>query len=177
MKNEKIDNDIITLYIKGDNRALELIYHNYYSKMKVIAKRYLCNLEDAEDLVNNVLIKLLDMPIEKRLKHFSNINSLSAFFYTLIKNRSLDEIKRKKIPSVCIDNIKQIEYIESETERSLDYKTIGLSNTEMEVFELYLESKKVSEISKMLNKNLNTTKNILQNAKRKVINSYGESVN
>lgn len=172
MANETIDNEIIRLYLEGENSAIELIFAKYYSKFKSISRKYLCNSEDAEDMANNILLKLISTSAESRIKNFSNIKSLSSFFYTYVKFACLDELRKKQLNQISIEQAPQIEEISTDKVKNLEYKSIGLTNCQMEIFELYLEGMKVSEIAKSNNRNLSTVKNILQTAKQKILSHY-----
>lgn len=78
-------------FLKNDNpRAFKLLYELYYDKLCHVAFSYLRNMEDAEEIVQNVFIKVW----EKR----ENIETLtSSYLYTLTKNACLDFIKRPKL--------------------------------------------------------------------------------
>lgn len=85
-------------FCKGDNKALCAIYSAWLPELYLVAFRYVkCNLE-AEDVVADCFEKLLKMPIAKRKQKFivEEIN-LKALLLVMVRNRSLDVIRAKKI--------------------------------------------------------------------------------
>ena len=174
MKNKSLvipENELIAMYITGNNDSLSILYTKYWTLFKAVSKKYLCNEHDAEDLVNTVIEKLLLMPIDKRNKNFSGVKSVSSFFYTIIKNASLDQLRKKKISSVSIDSVDVVEDDVLENKK-LKYKKAGLSSSELFCLEEYLAGKKPKQISIETNRSVSTIKNTLHNAKQKILIYY-----
>jgi RNA polymerase sigma factor (sigma-70 family) len=174
MKNKSLvipENELIEMYIQGNNESLSLLYTKYWTLFKAVSGKYLCNEHDAEDLVHSVIEKLLLMPIDKRNKNFSGVKSVSSFFYTIIKNASLDQLRKKKINCVSIEfiDISEDDVLEN---KKLKYKKAGLSSSELFCLEEYLSGKKPQQISQETSRSVSTIKNTLHNAKQKILIYY-----
>jgi RNA polymerase sigma factor, sigma-70 family len=172
MKIELTEKQLIEMYINGNNESVAIIYKKYWKLFLSVSKKYICNNEDAEDLVHSVIEKLLTTPLDKRIKQFCNINSVPSFFYTIIRNASLDYLRKKKINTINLEQAEEPINIENELIQSLEYSKVGLSKSEIICFEEYLNGNKPQAISIKLNKNLSTVKNTLHNAKQKIIKHY-----
>jgi RNA polymerase sigma factor (sigma-70 family) len=165
------DNELINMYINGNNESLSVLYTKYWSLFKAVSKKYLCNNHDAEDLVHSVIERLLMMPLDKRVKNFYEVKSVSSFFYTVIKNASLDQLRKKKIKCVSLDfvDVSEDEILEN---KRLKYKHAGLSSSELFCLEEYLSGKKPQQISQETSRSVSTIKNTLHNAKQKILIYY-----
>jgi len=175
MRLQKNESELLSMYCNGCNDSLAIIYTNYWKLFKSVSKKYLCN-DDSEDLIHSVIEKLLLMPVEKRMLLFSNVRSIKSFFYVLIKNASLDYIRKRKLDCVNIDFATN--YFEEQNGDSyleLEYKNVGLSETEMKLFEEYINGSKPKNIATEYGKAISTVKNTLNNAKRKILRYYKEN--
>jgi RNA polymerase sigma-70 factor (ECF subfamily) len=97
--------------------VFETIFRLYYDKLFQIAKVYLNNKEDAEEIVQNVFLKLWD-----GLNQLAGINNINGYLFTLTKNACLNFLKHRKIRSNYHSNKEeaiQIQYLRSETESLL----------------------------------------------------------
>ena len=92
MSNEQENIDIISGCKKGDRKAQEKLYKNYYRAMMSICLRYTRNDEDAVEVLNNGFLKVF--------KNIQRYDSKQARLYTWIRtiviNSCLDFIKQKQ---------------------------------------------------------------------------------
>lgn len=92
MSNEKEDIDIISGCRKGDRKAQERLYKNYYRAMMTICLRYTRNDEDAVEVLNNGFLKVF--------KNIQRYDSSQARLYTWIRtiviNSCIDFVKQKQ---------------------------------------------------------------------------------
>ncbi len=96
IENEKL---LLTNAKKGDVEAFEALTSQYWKKIYNIALRMLGNHEDADDLTQDVLIKIF-----KSLRNFREESSFSTWIYRITKNVCIDELrKRKKEKIVSLD--------------------------------------------------------------------------
>lgn len=79
--------------------GVTLLYNVYYNKLFGIAFTFVKNEDASQDIVHNVIYKLLTLDIEK----FPHTNELS-WLYTVVKNQSYDYL-RKNRNDVDFDNI------------------------------------------------------------------------
>ena len=118
------------------------LYKNYYRTIYGISFSILKNKEDSEEVIQNVLIKLLKVDKEK----LPTKNELS-WIYKVVKNASINYIKRQK-KVVSIDDIYYVSKEDTEIEKLLDSDKFnriisGLNNDEKEIVSLKI----ISELS------------------------------
>ena len=101
LDNYKDNNDsttLIELLRKGDKVALETIFRLYYDKLLHLAKNYLTYEEDAEEIVQNIFLKIREHP--DKLRDVSNVN---GYLYTMTKNSCMDHLKHEKVKRSYLD--------------------------------------------------------------------------
>jgi RNA polymerase sigma factor (sigma-70 family) len=103
LSNEKEDIDIISGCRKGDRKAQEQLYRNYYRAMMTICLRYTRNDEDAVEVLNNGFLKVF--------KNIQRYDSSQARLYTWI---------RTIVVNSCLDFIRQKQKLESVSELNED---------------------------------------------------------
>ena len=84
-------NDIITLCKQNNRKAQLQLYKQYCQGMFSIAKRYLKNSTDAEDVVQEAFIKAF-----QRLEQFQGEVTFGAWLKRIVINKCLDVLKQKK---------------------------------------------------------------------------------
>ncbi|PKP50476.1 MAG: hypothetical protein CVT94_01520 [Bacteroidetes bacterium HGW-Bacteroidetes-11] len=91
MKEESDDKPLVSRLKRGDKKAFEEIFRKYREKVYYFAIRYYNSPEDAENVVQDVFIKIWDE--RAGLKEELSLNN---YIYTITKNH-LFNIQRKKI--------------------------------------------------------------------------------
>ena len=77
-------NDFLFTRIKqGDEKALEKFTKENYLFFCALANRYVNDVQEAEDIVQEVLIRLWE-----NRRHYQDITCLRSFVYTMIRNQS-----------------------------------------------------------------------------------------
>ena len=120
----------------GDIKAFETLFKEFYPSMCAIAIRFVSDKDVAQDIVQEVFIKLW----EKRTS-YEEIPNLKTFLYVSIKNlcfnylrdkkETIDEGHRLKMLELAIDGIEGLEIETIELERkgiSYTYDTMKLLN-------------------------------------------------
>tara|TARA_R110002050_G_scaffold289068_1_gene441479 strand:- start:45926 stop:46507 length:582 start_codon:yes stop_codon:yes gene_type:complete len=92
----------IDLLKKGDEEAYEALFRLYYDKLLHISKGYLGSMEEAEDIVQNVFLKVWEQ--KDKLDKINNVNN---YLYTMTKNACLDQIKHRKVKNLYSHNYYQ----------------------------------------------------------------------
>jgi len=77
---------------EGDLKIFDYLFHYYYSGLVVFAFRYIENMQAAEDLVQDFFFQLW-LNREKTVIR----QSLKSYFFSAVKNKSLDFLKHQKI--------------------------------------------------------------------------------
>lgn len=92
MSNEQENIDIINGCKKGDRKAQERLYKNYYSAMITVCLRYTKNEADAVEVLNNGFLKVF-----KNIQRYeSSQASLYTWIRTIIVNSCVDFVKQKQ---------------------------------------------------------------------------------
>jgi len=84
------------------------VYEKYFSRMVVFALSFLDNMAAAEDIVQDVFVKLHGSSYT-----FESDAVLSAFLYKTVRNRAIDELRGEKRAQLAKQKIKE-EYTEEE---------------------------------------------------------------
>ncbi|WP_420601076.1 RNA polymerase sigma-70 factor [Flagellimonas sp.] len=95
---------LFQLIKQGDKEAYRLLYDLYYPKLLQIAKGYITKNEDAEELVQDVFLKLW------KKRYTINISSnMDGYLYSMMRNACLDFLRSKKNTLNIGDNMAQLE--------------------------------------------------------------------
>jgi RNA polymerase sigma-70 factor (ECF subfamily) len=172
MDPHNIDNDLelINRFKKGDTKSLEILYNNYKDKLLKLIWYYVYNQQDAEDILQNVFMKLL----RSIFKYTPRKNVLfRTWLFRVAINSAKDHLKKKKM-DVNLDMIKEPdderEYLESKMEQSelqnqLIREVLKLPVKYRDVIYLiYFEEYSYKEASAILKKPLGTIKSRLNYA-------------
>lgn len=156
MKIDKVKlHELMKKQISGEQVEKEL-YQNYSNLVYKIAFSILKNKESAEDVMQNVFTKIVEMPKEKLPKEKE-----ATWLYTVTKNETISYI-RKNQKEVCLEEI--YEFIDEDTNiedviEKEDYQNLirGLDKEEQEIISLKVLSKlKFRQIAILLNMPIGT---------------------
>ncbi|MBN1118061.1 MAG: RNA polymerase sigma-70 factor [Bacteroidales bacterium] len=86
------EKDLIIRLKRGDETAFELLFHFYYPGLVLYASQFIANTEDAEEIVQDFFVRFWE-------RHTTIIpsDSLKNYFFSSVKNGSLDFLKHQKI--------------------------------------------------------------------------------
>ncbi len=88
---------------EGDHTAFEIIFRSYYAGLVVFSNQFLQDRDAAEELVQGFFVTLW----EKR-KMLKENASMRSYFFTSIRNRSLNYLKHKSVEKEVLENLEQI---------------------------------------------------------------------
>jgi RNA polymerase sigma-70 factor (ECF subfamily) len=94
----------ISLLRKGDKKAFEEIYNEFFGVHYHLCLQYLHDAKAAEEIVQDTFLKLWE--IKETLNEQINIRS---FLYTITKNNCLNYLRNQKISMKHIENTKYLE--------------------------------------------------------------------
>ena len=112
------DEKLILRFQEGDINAYNELVKRYKDRLLNFVLRYFNNVEQAEDVVQDTLIKLYT-----HASYYKNVAKFSTWIFTIAKNNALTELrknKRKKTDSLWTDDGKFIDI--SSKEESLESK-------------------------------------------------------
>ncbi|TAL80435.1 MAG: RNA polymerase sigma factor [Bacteroidetes bacterium] len=155
---------------KGNRKAQFRLYNQYSKAMYNLAYRMLNNREDAEDIVQEAFVECF-----RNLSSFRFESTFGAWLKKILINKSINQIKKKKIDLTLTDNLPNVIH-EEEDEVIYDtgkiFKGIEmLPNGYRIILTLYLlEGYDHSEISEILDISESTSKSQYSRAKEKLRN-------
>lgn len=96
-----LNNQIVTNCKLNKAKAQMQLYDLYCDAMFVIAKRYVKNSFEAEDIMQEAFIKVF-----KNINSFKGQVTIGAWIKKIVINQCIDYLKKKKIELVSIDEAK-----------------------------------------------------------------------
>ena len=112
------DEKLILRFQEGDINSYNELVKRYKDRLLNFVLRYFNNVEQAEDVVQDTLIKLYT-----HASYYKNVAKFSTWIFTIAKNNALTELrknKRKKTDSLWTDDGQVIDI--NSKEESLDSK-------------------------------------------------------
>ncbi len=85
------DQQLITNYLKGDERSLNLLIGRYTKPMYGFVFSYVKNKEIAEDITQETFLKVF-----RNIRKVDKNKNFKSWIYTIAKNTTLDFFKKKK---------------------------------------------------------------------------------
>ena len=129
------DEKLILRFQEGDINAYNELVKRYKDRLLNFVFRYFNNVEQAEDVVQDTLIKLYT-----HASYYKNVAKFSTWIFTIAKNNALTELrknKRKKTDSLWTDDGKFIDI--SSKEESLESKVQNeIAIDQLNKFEFHL---------------------------------------
>ncbi|MCI8471223.1 MAG: RNA polymerase sigma factor [Clostridia bacterium] len=172
MTNEETDKELYNQYLKGNKEAFEKLVIKHKNNIIYFISRYTKNTQIAEDISQDVFVYLL---VNKNQYDFQY--SFKTYLYMIAKCRAINYLKREK----RIININDYEnmYIEDNNLEEEIFKEEDSQNVRKVIKQLkpdyqaviYLtsfEGLKYKEVAKIMNKNINQIKVLVNRAKKKM---------
>jgi RNA polymerase sigma-70 factor (ECF subfamily) len=88
---KEIDKEIIKRCQNGENDSFEIIYNHYKDYVYTLIYRTVGNREDAEDLQQEVFLKIF-----QNIKNFRFKSSFTTYIFQIVHNLCIDNVYRKK---------------------------------------------------------------------------------
>ena len=146
----------------GDDSAFRKLFDDYFYPLSSFAGKYLEDRQAAEDIVQDVFFEYW----QKRTA-FRDITSFKSYFYTVVRNRCIDVLKRHKVKDRYLseqNNIKdQTDFFlhqifEEEVYRSLRDAIESLPESTRRIYDLSLLGYDNEQIAEMLDMTLDSVK-------------------
>jgi len=166
----KGERELVNALIKGDLTAFDLLFEKYHKKLFYFAKGYLRSEEDAEDLIQEVFVKIWESRSD--IKEHLSFNS---FLYTITYNSILKHFRKKGREKKYVDRyaaeiLKEI----NNTSEEVEYRNVlekvkkyvdQLPEKRKEIFVMSrFEGYKNTEIAQKLNISKKTVENQIYQA-------------
>ncbi|MBV7533729.1 RNA polymerase sigma factor [Chitinophaga sp. sic0106] len=114
MNNLLSEADLCELLAQGNESAYEELYSRYWKKVYKIALTYLKQSHEAEDLVQNVFIKLW-----LKRNALAGISSFDAWLRVVARNEVISYMRKQELPTVAIEAGWELRADESHTPHKL----------------------------------------------------------
>jgi len=85
------DEQIISKYLAGDEKSLEILIGRHIKPIYSFVYRYVGNIQEAEDITQEVFVKMW-----RNLKGFNQNKIFKTWIFAIAKNASIDYLKKKK---------------------------------------------------------------------------------
>lgn len=162
-------------YLNGDNESLGVLYKFYYSKLVLLAFKYLSDTEKSRDVVGSVFETLLILPTKKRKELLLHKQKgLYPLLLVIVKNKCLDTLKQQKnrlkiINFMSVNSVIGTNNIVNRYNiEAFNLLLDNLPKREREILRLHLSGYKHEEIAKQEKISYNTVRNTIYSAKQKV---------
>lgn len=160
---------IIKQCLRGNRLAQKELYNTYSPKLMGVARRYMKNTHDAEDVLANAFFKIFSY-----LKDFTGQGSLEGWMKRIVVNEALMVLRKKTSFHLSIED----DYVEPATQPSILYdlqyadiiKLVDeLPTGYRTIFNMYaIEGYKHREIGEILGISINTAKSQYLHAKKRL---------
>lgn len=94
------DEDWLIRLSEGSNEAYERLFSTYWPKIYTLVKMLVKSAVQAEDLTQEIFIKLWD-----RRSELHEVNNLEAYLYRIARNASLDFLKKRVLVTENLENL------------------------------------------------------------------------
>lgn len=150
----KTDGELITDYLKGNEKSLEVLIKRYLKPIYSFAFQFVGNSQEAEDITQEVFIKMW-----RNLKKFNKKKNFKTWIFTIAKNTCLDWQKKKKTLPLFESIGNSISFSIGFLEKDLQKAIGNLSPKYRQVLLLrYNEDLTFRQIAEILGESVNTVK-------------------
>nr|WP_320120428.1 sigma-70 family RNA polymerase sigma factor [uncultured Marinifilum sp.] len=151
---------------KGDKKGLDNLFERYYKPLVLFANAYLNDIHLSEDIVQEQFIKFWNAELYKGLQ---TSKVLSSYLFTLVKNASLNQIKKVDVLAKTAE-FSHFDFAEEEARRLADdgiqkvHKALDElpEKTKMVVECIMLQNMRYKEAAEELEVSVNTIKTLLR---------------
>ena len=95
-----IEKDLIVRLREGDQTAFELLFHFYYPGLVIYASQFTADRAEAEEIVQDFFVRFWQKHQQILLS-----DSLKNYFFSSVRNSSLNYLKHKKIEASYLKEI------------------------------------------------------------------------
>lgn len=85
------DEQLVTNYLKGDEKSLEVLIQQYLRPIYSFICRYIGDVQEAEDITQKVFVRMW-----QNIRKFDRQKNFKTWIFSIAKNASIDFLKKKK---------------------------------------------------------------------------------
>lgn len=144
MKEAYTNKELLILMKEGDMHAFDAIYQKYSKRVYGFVLKYLKQKSDAEEIVQEVFIKIWEARAEINL-----FSSFESFLFTIAHNTAISLLRKRLSERKYLHHIKAIQELEGEVELidEFDYAELN-DNVRKLINQLTLRQKEVFMLSR-----------------------------
>ncbi len=164
------ESTLVRKALDGDEKAFRTILERHYALIYSVVRGIVCNTTDAEDVVQNVFVKIF-----RALPEFRGDARLSTWIYRIARNEALNAREKRRREPVPIEDCDDIAADEGNPESARGKKADAervrrlmerLDEKQRQALELrYMAEKSYEEIAEIMDIPLGTVKTHLYRAK------------
>lgn len=125
------DLELIQAYRQGENGAADVLSARYWPKVRDLARRYMRVTEDAEDVSQEVFMKLF---VDKKIFNFQGQSQFWSWLFRIVANACKSKLlMRKRRGEVHFENWKDLEDISASVQIAENPETLAIQNEEYEL--------------------------------------------
>ncbi len=110
------DTELVERLRRGDVKAFDLVYMKYAGRLYSFSMKYLKSAEEAEELVQNVFLKLWE-----KQKSLEQDKSFKSYLFTIAYNEICNQFrKRSHLKEFVRESLQQLQEASNETEENID---------------------------------------------------------
>jgi len=171
------DEQLVKLLQQGYMKSMEEIYGRYYLLVLGKCLSFSKNTEQARDLAQDVMLKVID-----KIKSFRGESRFSTWLYSITFNHCTDHIRKSKFFSPLEFNYHLLEYVEEDLDEELMFmfkenvakealNTVSEKDQQMLIMK-YQFNKSIKELQEMYDLSASAVKMRLLRAKEKAVMAY-----
>lgn len=176
------DQEILKMLKSGEREGMNRLFDRYYRPLVVFADAYLRDLQGAEDLVQEQMVKLWTK------RAFSQVleGALSSFLFTVVKHACINWLEKKRIPVHTLDlphyriAEEEAQVLDEQVVEAIRRALEKLPQRTRQVVEcVILEERMYKEAAEVLGVSVNTIKTLLRQGIRelkKILKEYPEVI-
>ncbi|MFZ5552977.1 MAG: sigma-70 family RNA polymerase sigma factor [Bacteroidota bacterium] len=154
---------------------------SFQDKLRGMALKLTRNVEDAQDLLHDTLLKAFT-----NTEKFTEKTNLAGWLFTIMKNTFINNYRRKKKSNTIFDESEESYYlnipvnkgsISPESEFAFNELNKGIENLEEEFrnpFKMHLQGFKYKEIAREIKVPIGTVKSRIFQARQLLSNKFGD---
>jgi RNA polymerase sigma-70 factor (ECF subfamily) len=160
------EREILIALKAGKEEGMDALFERWYRPMVVFADSYLHDLQEAEDLVQEQMIKLWSAKVFAGVV----VGALGTFLFTVIRNACINWRKKKRLPVTALEELSSVQLAWEEAVR-MDEAGIQLlrealqqlpERTRLVVECVVLQEKQYKKAAEELGVSVNTIKTLLR---------------
>lgn len=163
--------EVYKRFLDGDNESLSGLIEEYRLPMQMFIFSIINDMDDAEDIVIEVFVKLIT-----KKPRYNGKSTFRTWLFAISRNLTIDFMRKKKKTSTVSLEVSQSEdsntitpeelYFTDERNRQLNESMKNLKHEYYSALWLmYFENLSVKEIARILNKSEGNTKTLLSRAR------------